>query len=267
MLVFQDKIPGDVGPVRSARLYFVLWAAEWRAVYAHVGGSPQALARLRTDGRGRLVYNADQFRYGPPYFWRVGTRSAPHNVYTNGKQLRRIAKALGAADKPMKAAWRFTWDTPLARRPVGGRISVSYLANTIRYDYDRKSNTYLRTVSREGKQHDADTGERVAPKNVVVMLVRFGPLNDGSPKHRLEADLVGRGTAWIATNGTTIKGTWRKRSETDPTRFYDAKGKPVTLTVGQTFIQVMPTGTPVSVKDGKPAPWEPTWRQLRFEED
>jgi len=266
MLVFQEQVPGNVGPVRSARLYFVLWAAEWKALYAHVGGSPQALARLRTDGRGKLVYDADQFRFGPPYFWRIKTRYAPHNMYTNGKQLRRIAKARGAADGPLKPAWRFDWDKPLAERPVGGRIAVSYLANKIRYDYDRKSNSYLRTVSKEGKQRDADTGERVAPKNVVVMVVRFGPLSDGSPKNRLEADLIGKGTAWIATNGTTIKGTWRKRSNTDPTRFYDAKGDPVTLTVGQTFIQVVPTGTPVSITKGKPAPWVPSPAQLKNED-
>jgi len=266
MLIFGDEVPGNVGPVRSARLYFVLWAAEWRAVYAHVGGSPQALARLRADGRGTLVYDADQYRFGPPYFWRVKTRNAPHNMYTNGNQLRRIAKRVGAADGPQKPAWKFAWGKPLAQRPVGGRIAVSYLANTIRYDYERKTNTYLRTVSGEGKQKDADTGERVAPENVVIMLVRFGPLNDGSPKHRLEADLIGRGTAWIATNGRTIKGTWRKKSNADPTRFYDAKGKPVTLTIGQTFIQVMPTGTPVSIKDGKPAPWVPSPRQLRNED-
>ena len=42
------------------------------------------------------------------------------------------------------------------------------------------------------------------------MLMSFGPLNDGSNKHRLEADVIGTGTAWIATNGHTIKGTWRK---------------------------------------------------------
>ncbi len=74
------------------------------------------------------------------------------------------------------------------------------------------------------------------------MLMSFGPLNDGHPnKHRLEAKVIGSGVAWIATNGRTIKGTWKKTALTKPTRFYDAEGKEVTLTVGQTFIQVMPT--------------------------
>ena len=83
------------------------------------------------------------------------------------------------------------------------------------------------------------------------MLMKFGPLNDGSHKHRLEADVVGTGTAWIATNGTTIKGTWRKKSLTAPTQFFDANGKQVTLTVGQTFVQVLQTGSKVDDHAGR----------------
>lgn len=258
MMVFGERIPGDVGPVRSVRLYYVLWAAEHKAVLAHVGGSPQALERLRRDGRGRLVYDADQYRFGEPEFHRVTSRRSPHNVYTSGKQLRRIAKAVGAKDGELKAPWRFAPDEILPRRPDGGRISVSYLANTVRYDYDRRTNRYLRTVSREGKQHDAATGERVAPSNVIVMLVRFGRLDDGSSKQRLEADQIGKGTAWIATNGKTIKGTWQKKSEKAPTKFYDAEGNEVTLTVGQTFIQVMPIGSKVKFTPGKSPPYVPS---------
>ena len=62
----------------------------------------------------------------------------------------------------------------------------------------------------EKKQTDAGTKDRIAPKNVVIMAVRFGPLNDGSNKHRLEAQVTGSGKAWIATNGKTISGTWQE---------------------------------------------------------
>jgi hypothetical protein len=253
MMVFQETIPKNVGPVRSARYYYIAWAAEWRAVYAHAGGSPQALRTLRAKGNGQLVYNADEFRWGKS-FWRVPDRFAPHNLYTDGKHLRGIAKSVKAADKPMKAVWKFAPDLEKVYRPRGGRIEVAYSYNRIRYDYDWKTNTYLRSVTGEKKQVDAATGKRVAPKNVVIMLMRFGPLNDGSKKHRLEAQVVGSGTAWIATNGTTIKGTWKKASLTKPTRFFDAEGKQVTLTVGQTFVQVMQTGTKVTIKKGSPPP-------------
>ena len=60
--------------------------------------------------------------------------------------------------------------------------------------------------------------------------------------------MVGSGTAWISTNGRTIKGTWKKTGVTKPTQFYDASGKAVTLTVGQTFVQVMPAGLPAVVQ-------------------
>jgi hypothetical protein len=250
MMIFQDQMPTDVGPVRSARDYFISWAAEWNAVYGHVGGSPGAMATLRAKGNGQLVYNADEFRWGGTYYRRIRERGAPHNVYSDAKSLRIMATRVGAENGPIEPAWRFAPDAPLAERPSGGIIRVDYPYNKIEYRYDRVTNTYLRGVTGQAKQLDAATGERVAPKNVVVMLVSFGPLNDGSNKHRLEAKVVGSGKAWIATNGRTIVGTWKKPSLTEPTRFYDADGKLVTLTVGQTFIQVMPLGSRISIKDG-----------------
>jgi hypothetical protein len=257
MLIFQETIPKNVGPVRSSRYYYIAWAAELKALYAHAGGSPQALETLRAQGNGQLVYNADEFRWGGSFF-RIGWKAAPHNLYTTGAKLRGIAKTVGAKDGPIKAPWSFARDAVLGWRPVGGRIVVSYLANTIRYDYDRKTNTYLRSVTGEKRQIDATTKKRVAPKNVIVMQVRFGPLNDGHPnKKRLEADVIGSGPAWISTNGITIKGTWKKASLQAPTQFFDKNGKPVTLTVGQTFIQVMKTTDAISFSAGKPAPPDP----------
>ena len=73
-------------------------------------------------------------------------------------------------------------------------------------------------------------------------------------KHRLEAKVIGSGTAWVATNGKTVKGTWRKKSLTSPTLFYDSAGHQLTLTAGQTFVQVMKTTDTVSIKDGKVPP-------------
>jgi hypothetical protein len=253
MMVFQENIPAAVGPVRSSRYYYIAWAAEWRALYAHAGGSPQALQTLRQKGNGQLVYNADEFRWGKS-FWRVKDRYAPHNLYTDGEHLRKIANSVKAKDGAMEAAWRFAPDLPVIYRPRGGRIEVSYPYNQISYNYDWLSNSYMRAVTGEKKQRDAADGARVHPKNVVIMLMRFGPLNDGGNKHRLEADVVGSGTAWIATNGTTIKGTWRKKSLTEPTRFFDANGDQVTLTAGQTFVQVMQTGSKVTITPGGPPP-------------
>ena len=250
MLIFGEGDPPAVGPVRSSRLYFITWAAEWRALYVHGGGSPQALTTLAASGQGQLVYNADEFRWGGTYLWRIQQRPAPHNVYTDGKHLRALAARVGATAPPVGPVWTFGPAAPLADRPAGARLEITYPANRIAYRYDRASNTYPRFV--DGKpQIDAGDGRPVAPANVVVMTVVFGPLNDGHPeKKRQEAQNVGRGPAWIASNGVTTSGTWRKASVDDPTRFYDSDGREIVLTAGQTFIQVVPPGTPVRIVAG-----------------
>jgi hypothetical protein len=251
MALFQSVGPTSVGPIRSSRLYYIAWAAEWRSVYAHSGGSPQALALLRSSqGKGKVVYNADEFRWSR-YLYRVKYRNPPHNVYSDAKNLQKLSKRVGAKPVPGQApVWIFAPDAPLDQRPVGGKIVVPYLANKITYTYDRETNTYKRSVSVEGKEYDAGTKPktRIAPKNVVVMRVVFVPLGDR--KHRLDGQVTGSGTAWVSTNGVTTKGTWRKKSFTSPTRFYAADGKQIPLTIGQTFIQVVPKSTKITIQPG-----------------
>jgi hypothetical protein len=250
MMVFGEGDPPSVGPVRSSREYFITWAAEWRALYVHVGGSPQAMATLAASGTGQLVFDGDEYRWGGTYLWRITQRFSPHNVYTDGKHLRALATRVGATAPPSSPAWTFGPAAPLAGRPAGASISITYPANQIDYRYDRDTNSYLRFVG--GKpQIDMGDGRQVAPVNVVVMTVVFGPLNDGHPeKMRLEAQNIGAGPALIATNGVTIRGTWKKASPAAPTLFYGSDGNPVTLTAGQTFVQVVPPGTPVRIVAG-----------------
>jgi hypothetical protein len=252
MLIFGEGDPAAVGPVRSSREYFITWAAEWRAMYVHVGGSPQAMATLAASGEGQLVYNADEFRWGGTFLWRITQRLAPHNVYTDGTHLRELATRVGATAPPAGRAWTFGPGAPIAERPAGARLEITYPANQIAYRYDRDSNSYRRFVGGE-PQVDAGDGRQVTPANVVVMTVVFGPLNDGNPsKKRLEAQNVGSGPAWIASNGVTVSGTWRKASTDAPTRFFGSDGREIVLVVGQTFVQVVPPGTPVLIVAGGP---------------
>ena len=250
MMIFAEGNPPSVGPVRSARVYFVQWAGEWKAAYVHVGGSPQAMALLAAKGQGQLVYNADQYNWGA-YLWRTTDRVAPHNVYSDGKHLRALAAKVGAAPiATPKPIWTFGPDAALELRSSGARVDVAYSYGAFSYRYDRPSNAWRRFVN--GKlQKDRATGVIVAPKNVVVMEVVFGSLG-AHQKGRLEAANVGSGRAWIATNGIVTRGTWKKLSVASPTRFFDGAGKAVTLTVGQTFVQVMPKGSPVKVVNGTP---------------
>jgi Protein of unknown function (DUF3048) N-terminal domain/Protein of unknown function (DUF3048) C-terminal domain len=255
MLIFQDEIPADVGPIRSARQYYVEWAAEWNAMYVHHGGSPQALSTLASaKGRGQWVWNADGFRWEGRYVFRVhGDRFAPHNVMTDGEHLRTLATKVGADDGPVKPAWRFGQAVRPALRPVGNTIVVTYPYETVTYKYDPKTNRYLRYINKsKAPQVDAADDKVVAPTNVVILRMFFGPLNDGHPEaHRLEAHNIGTGEAWISTNGRTVKGTWSKKSATAPTLLFGPDGEPFTLTAGQTFVQVLPLTYTFKITDGK----------------
>jgi len=253
MLIFQEQIPTDIGPVRSARQYYIEWAAEWNALYAHAGGSPQAITTLYAKGNGQWVYNADEFRWGGRYLWRVTDRFAPHNVYTDGKHLRQLAKRLGAKDEPLDAAWTFGPDKAAELRPDGGVIKVSYPYELITYRYDAATNTYPRYIDGSKRpQVDRADGEVVAPKNVVILRMVFGALNDGHPsKHRLEAQNIGKGEAWVSTGGVTVKGQWRKKSATAPTRLFGPDGERITLTAGQTFVQVIPMTYTFKIRDAE----------------
>ncbi|MEO8469616.1 MAG: DUF3048 domain-containing protein [Chloroflexota bacterium] len=241
MMIFQDTLPASVGPIRSSRQYFIEWAAEWHAMYAHVGGSPQALATLRANGHGQWVYNADGLRFDGSLMWRVKFRSSPHNVYTDAPNLLKMAAAVGVKNTPQSAAWLFGRALDPEARPVGTSIVIKYPYETITYRYDAVTNRYRRFIDKSKTQQiDNADQQPVAPVNVVILRMRFGALNDGHPnKHRLEAGDVGKGEAIISTSGRVIHGTWKKASPTAPTLLFGPDGHPVTLAAGQTFVQVI----------------------------
>jgi Protein of unknown function (DUF3048) N-terminal domain/Protein of unknown function (DUF3048) C-terminal domain len=254
MLIFQGTVPKSVGPIRSARQYFIEWAAGWNAMYVHHGGSPQALATLKLDGHGQLVWNADGFRWSPTYLWRNHDRPAPHNVYTDGAHLEALAKRLGVPNDALDTDWTFQTDAKPAR-PTGNRITVVYPYESITFKYDPSRDAYLRYLNGSKKaQRDAADGQVVAPTNVVLMRMHFGPLSATDTHHRLEAADVGHGDAWISTAGRSIHGTWRKASKTAPLLFFDAAGNAVTLQPGQTFVEVIPLNYRYSIHNGTALP-------------
>jgi hypothetical protein len=250
------------GPIRSSRLYYVGWAAEWRALFAHVGGSPNSLLYLRQVDK-RLIYNADGFRWGGTtgYMVRIRERFAPHNVYTDSGLLFRLAERLGARAPIDRPAWTFTDDVPLEARPEGGSVRIPYLANRVDLRYDRATNRYLRSVSGEEQAIDTANGQPVAPRNVIVQFVRVGRLQNAAgqgtnlAKGRLEMGYIGSGRAIVMRNGEVVQATWSKASDAEPTLFRYAggprKGEPVPLVRGQIFIHVVPNGTKVVVRPGE----------------
>jgi hypothetical protein len=265
MAVFQTRDPPFVGPIRSARPFFVAWAEEWqKPMFVHIGGSELALSRLAVDNKA-YIWDAEGLRLETitRYMWRVDWRVPPHNVYSNGGELRGLARKLGATAPLTSSLWTFGDPTPEWLRPEGGTITVPYHYNLIDYRYDRATNTYPRWVTDDPvkknsiPQVDANNGHQIAPSVVVVMYVPTY-LYPGS--YRLDVRYLGQGEALVFQNGTVIDARWAKSREQAATTFRYASGpeagRQIPLNRGQIFIQIVAPDTPVTWTLGLTTPPE-----------
>ena len=241
LVFFQENEPKEIGPVRSARAYFVKWATAYKALYAHVGGSSEAfdlIASLKT-------LDINQFYFGN-YFWRDTKRLAPHNVYTTLKKLYDAAKSKGypVTDDAIPA-FQFKDDAAEADRSSDFSFTVWFnnsFATT--YTYSQKDNAYYRSMSKV-KQADKNTGAQVVAKNIIVAFTDFsyGTTRTGQQSTKIRVSGSGKITYFI--DGMAKEGTWKAPNETTPMRFYDATGSELKLNAGTTWVEVVPTGTAV----------------------
>jgi hypothetical protein len=264
MLLFQTRIPESIGPVRSTRLYYVAWAEEWKALYVHMLGAPNAIARLAQIDK-KDIYDANVIRWGR-YMRRVNWKVSPHNLYTTGANMLALAGKVGATAPVSKSPFVFIDDLPPAERGSGGTLVVPYSGNKITYRYDSVTNTYPRAVTGQNPQLDENNKQPIAPRNVVVLFQKTGylPVLPGQAnKGRLEIIFLGSGKAAVYNNGLAIDAIWSKATESSPTLLTYAsgpdKGQPVPMVRGQIFIQVVPTGTkvtwtPVAAPSASPSP-------------
>lgn len=242
----SDVVLDEIGPVRSARPYFVDWAKEYGALYVHVGGSPQVLSTLRDDATSGVV-NLDQM-VASPYFWRKKDIAAPHNLFTSSKLLVFALHDRNFLEKPgVFAPWQFTAPLKKEERPTEEkRLTIDYFSASykVEYTYDRGNNEYLR--SNGGVAHiDKISNEQIHVKNVVVQFVTTSLLEEETG--RLNVGTQGEGRAVIFQNGSAIEGTWRNDSDTGMrTRFFTKENEEIQFIPGNIWIEVLPDSRTLS---------------------
>lgn len=233
MAFFDPMLPTStvIGPVRSARPYFVEWASAWQAGYAHVGGSPESLDDIRA--LGSAFSNIDEMAQSAAFF-RDRTKSAPHNVYSTIGQLAENRDRRYGTSTATYTPWRFE---PLAtstdavisassvRIPYGGSYSVQWKYDPQLGLYQRlKGNTPQKT--REGKE--------ILAANVAVIKATSRVLD---AQGRLSIRTIGSGDAVLYRAGKKYIARW-SRAQDEPMRFEGADGSEYPLTAGTTWIQV-----------------------------
>ena len=244
MPVYLEADAPIVGPVRSTRVPFDAWADGLGAVYGHAGGSADALAEVP---RLASLIDADpaQVPRAAARYWRSDDRRPLHDLYTSTEGLRAYAPGKGGIASipslPHKAP-----AAPTAR-PRGGTIGISFssAAYSVQYRYDPICNCYPRSVN-GAPQVDAFSARRIAPANVAVLFADIAPDPASGLPGSLAVQAVGAGRALYFRDGSAIEGQWRKTSTGAPLALLDAQGRPLAFNPGQTWIEVVPLGSPVS---------------------
>jgi hypothetical protein len=251
----------QVGPVRSARTYFLDWLGEYDASYAHVGGAntpgpADALGQIIRFG----VKDMNQFSIGFPTFWRDYQRlghpvATEHTMYSTTQKLWEVAAKKGFKVLDEKGVdwnkffvpWKSKEDDK--NRGTVGKIEVNFWQNKgdyqVNWSYDGGCNCYKRAQG-STSHTDLNTKAQLSPKVVVVQFQRESNANDGYENNaHLLYGTIGKGKALIFQDGNLIEGTWNKTSRVARTKYLDSAGKEINFNRGQIWIQTVPEGAKV----------------------
>jgi len=272
LTVFYCQSAQEVGPIRSARTYFLDFISEYgtEPLYTHVGGAntsgpADALSQIDTYGWGNLN-DLNQFSIGFPTFWRDYDRlghvaATEHTMYSTTEKLLQYAAAnrkLTLTDED-GISWTkgfvpytFKDEALLSQRPAAQKIHVEFWttdpAYAVDWTYDHIANIYKRNVG--GVPHiDRNTGKQLTAKSIVVLTMIESHANDGyTDNEHLLYRTKGTGKASIFMDGKQIIGTWEKDTRTSRTLLFDNAGLPIKLDRGTIWFEIMPTDGILTVK-------------------
>jgi hypothetical protein len=232
--VFHSTDADPVGPVRSTRSTDIDLAALFgRPLYASSGGNDHILALLRKANVVDVGHNQ-----GGAAFYRQSGRAAPHNLFTSTDGLRAKAGETPPAPAPI-FTYRAT-GAPLSAGAVpAAGVALSFGGAEIsRFTWDPGTETWLR--SQAGRPHLDAAGTQVAPRNVVVLEIKYS--SGGGALSSPHGITTGEGRALVFTAGNVIEGRWVRPGPGDPLQLLAVDGSPIALTPGQTFLELPSAG-------------------------
>jgi hypothetical protein len=206
MGIYVCNSPKEIGSIRSTRHDYVTLAKGFDAMLAHWGGSHFALDMLKNKN---TVADLDAMNNPYGAFFRKEGIPAPDNGFASYQGLRSAAEKLGYRLENNFEGYPHQVESDSGSRPTGGSLRVGFASvYGVNYTYDPKTNTYLRTWG--GKEDiDKNNGQRLAPKNIVVMFAASrqieGQYND--------VDVEGEGEMHAYMDGQEFVGKWIKEKK------------------------------------------------------
>lgn len=237
MALFYHRKAEKIGPVRSARYYFVQLASGFDSPLAHAGGNQDAL-----DLIGKIkMKDLDEIYNSRDYFWRDNSRVMPHNLYTSTDKL-----VQGAKDRKLSLVAPLT--LPAAVDFFGETHKNEITLDYSQSEYKAKVSWFYQNGIYErklnGVSHVLLDGAAIKADNVIVLVAQTREVQ----KEEVESEikLIGKGEARYFIDGKVSKGTWEKSAVSAPLKFLDEKGAAKTFKPGITWVQVVPGLTKVT---------------------
>ena len=245
MAIFKDKPKLEkIGPLRSARHYFLDYVKEYDAIYVHEGYSPRAISEINSRGIDSVVYTSG-------LFYRDESRYAPHNAITSGQRM------IDAAKK-RKFSLTTKTKTPLKYSPFRVKLEKPISAQTIttgfgsyaslKLEYNEKTKKYEKHEIGELIK-DGVTNKPLAATNII--LVHSDPVlltGYGEGKGRVDIDTTESMTGYYVTRGEAVKIKTSKKNRDAQTKYMLMDGKELKVNDGNTFIFLIPKNQKINIK-------------------
>jgi len=233
--IFNSQAPAKVGPVRSVRPTDTQVVWPLGGIFAFSGGAAYAVNSISTAP----VKLVDESSAGAAMF-RDPNRYAPHNLFAVAPLL----FVMKGTPTPPPALFTYR---PSNQKPVGAKVASFVVPfpsiYAVTWTWDATTSSWDRTLF--GKADVTGTGVRESPKNVVVMYITYV---NGIGTENSYGNLQGSGQVEIFSAGKEVRGTWsRGPSKADIVQYKTATGSPIALTPGQTWVELLDTGTTVTV--------------------
>ena len=234
-----------IGPVRSARHYFIDYAMENDAIYVHFGESPQA----SSDIKKYSIAEIDGISEDGTTFWRVKDKKAPHNAVTSMENLIKSAKnknfRMTSSEESVLNYVADEVNLEEGQGAVSVTIPHSQL-QTVKYEYDEENKVYERFARKEA-QVDWDTDEPITVKNIIITFCDNYTLSDAENKGRQGLKNIGTFDGYYITNGKAIKIKCIKNARDEKTVYQDLNGNEIDVNDGNTFVHICPTDADVEI--------------------
>ncbi|MCM3639182.1 DUF3048 domain-containing protein [Sporosarcina luteola] len=235
LALFQSELPETVGPIRSARDYFIYLSKGMDAFYVAHGYSPDAQKLLAN----RYVDNVNGMQYDGTLFKRSTDRKAPHNSYITGENIIAAMEKVGASDEIAKVP-PFAFHESIEDAKIGDSTSMIVVRFSSNKDfintfsYDPETETYNRMVNGILTM-DKGNGEQVGLSNIIVMEANHRTIDNVG---RQSVDIESGGKAMLFQAGSVKELEWKN---VDGFLVPVENGVPAKLVPGKTWIHVIPT--------------------------